>query len=52
MLKERDKEDYTDEYRAHLKKKEETHSVKTADKAHCCRDNNFMFATFDMQSIF
>ena len=48
MLKERDKEDFTQEYEAHLKRKEEARSVKTADKAHSFKNNNFMSATFDM----
>ena len=51
MLKERDKEDLTEEYQAHLKKKEEARSVKTADKACCSSDNDFMSATFDVQSV-
>ena len=51
MLKGRDKEDVTEEYQAHFKRKEEARSIKTADKARCSTDNNFTSATFDMQSV-
>ena len=51
MLEERGKEDFTEEFQAHPKRKEEASSVKTTDKAHCSTDNNFMSATFDMQSV-
>ena len=51
MLKERDIEDFTQEYEAHLKRKEKARTVITADKAHCSTDNNFMSVTFDMQRV-
>ena len=51
MLKGRDKEDFTEKYQAHLKRKKEARSVKIADKARCSADNNFMSATFEMQSV-
>ena len=46
-----DKQDFTEKYQAYSKRKEEASSVKTAGKAHCSTDNNFMPATLDMQSV-